>query len=114
MVQTVPVVPTRIRKERFREAIEDYVAGEISEAEMEAEMDAAIEGRIEYERLLKLQGTIRAPPQDPGALKFMGVDITHGEDVVAENVDYLDLAEINTTVSVDGDCGPILGGQTVQ
>lgn len=114
MVQTVPYVPTRLREARFREAIEDYVNDEITEQEMEAEMDAAIEGRIEYKRLLKFQGTIRTPDLDPGSVKFMNIEIEHGESIVAEETAPLEVGEIDTTVTVETPSGPILGSQSVQ
>lgn len=113
MVQTVPYVQIELRIERYEEAVEAYINGDIGEFELEAEIEAAMEGQVEYDRILKQPELI--PPDNSivgsGKFQYMGVDLEPGEEVVGEDPDPLDVDSTDAGFERNG---PILGGQTVQ
>lgn len=73
--KTVPFVPDNLRKQRYREARERYMNGEIDECELEQAIEDALIGRIGFDMLLTSVDFRRSPHLGAGPSRYCGVPV---------------------------------------
>jgi len=85
-MKTVPVVPDKLRKRKYRQAVEDYVENDrIDEDELEREIENALVGRVTFDEVLTLPEVARAyQGEQCGDFVFYGVSVEYGDVIEQE------------------------------
>jgi len=85
----VPHIPMNARQEKYQTAVDEYLAGNLTEDELEAEIWDALRGRLEYhEAINALFETDRFTTWIPegSTLKCFGVMIEEGQPLLLEEI----------------------------
>lgn len=90
-MQTVPVVPNRLREDKYSNAVDAYLDDEIDEAELEREIEDALLGRIPFDEVLKMSELVSPHhmPDPNEGYHLYGVELEYGETIEPEETPNL-------------------------
>lgn len=94
----VPHIPINIRKDKYDRAVQSYLDGKITEAELEDEVWRALRGYIEYDEAIESvfgEVTTRTFIPEGSTFQYFGVVIPEGHPIILEEYpSYDEMIEI--------------------